>query len=225
MKTGELAFTRAYGMPLFTFLEQHPGHAKTFNEAMTAVTGHIALAAIAAYDFSEFGCIVDVGGGSGQLAAAILTANPSVRGIVFDLATGIEGASQYLVETGLANRCQVVAGDFFESVPNGADAYLLKGVIHDWDDERSIKILANCRRAIPAHGKLLILEHMMPAVVEATPEHLRALFLDLAMMVLTGGRERTADQYTRLLAASGFELARVVPITTTVSIVEAVPRV
>jgi hypothetical protein len=198
-------------MALFAFLEQHPGYAKAFNDAMTAVTGHVALAAIAAYDFSQFGCIADVGGGSGQLAAAILAANPSVRGIVFDLATGVEGASQYLAEIGIADRCQIAARDFFHSVPVGADAYLLKNVIHDWDDEHSIKILANCRLAILAHGKVLILEHLMPARVEVTPEHRLALLLDLSMMVLTSGRERTANQYARLLDASGFELRQVGP--------------
>jgi SAM-dependent methyltransferase len=223
VKTGEVAFTRAYGMTLFAFLEQHPEHAKTFNEAMTAATGHVALAAIAAYDFSQFRCIVDVGGGSGQLIAAILAAHPRGRGIVFDLATGVEGAPQYLAETGMAERCQVVAGDFFQSVPEGADAYLLKSVIHDWDDEHSVKILANCRRAIPAHGKLLIVEHMMPGSVEASPEHLRTFMLDLNVLVLTSGRERTASEYAHLLATSGFELKRVVPIATTVSIMEAIP--
>ena len=199
VRTGEMAFTRAYGMTLFAFLEQHPEHARNFNEAMTAATGHVAAATVAAYDFSQFRCFVDVGGGSGQLAAAILAAYPSVRGIIFDLAAGVEGAPAYLAKAGVADRCQVVAGDFFQSVPSGADAYLLKSVIHDWDDEHSLKILANCRRAIPAHGKLLILEHVMPARVEATPAHQRVLMLDLNMLVLASGRERTTGEYSHFL--------------------------
>jgi SAM-dependent methyltransferase len=223
VKTGEVAFTRAYGMTLFAFLEQHPEHAKRFNEAMIAATGHVALAAVAAYDFSQFRRIVDVGGGNGQLAAAILTAHPNMRGIVFDLATGVEGSSRYLAEAGVADRCQVVAGDFFKSVPSGAGAYLLKGVIHDWDDEHSVKILANCRRAIPVNGKLLIVERVMPARVEATPEHLSALLGDLNVLVCLGGRERTASEFADLLATSGFELRRTLPITGTVSIIEAIP--
>ena len=223
VKTGEGAFTRAYGMTLFSFLEQHPKHAKTFNKAMIAVTGHVALATIAAYDFSQFGRVVDVGGGNGQLIAAILAAHPNMRGIVFDLATGVEGASRYLAEAGVADRCQVVAGDFFKSVPSGADAYLLKGVVHDWDDQHSVQILANCRRAIPANDKLLIVERVMPARVEATPEHLSASLGDLNVLVLTSGRERTASEYVDLLATSGFELRRTLPITGTVSVIEAVP--
>lgn len=223
VKTGEVAFTRAYGMRLFAFLEQHPEHAKTFNDAMIAVTGHVALAAIAAYDFSQFGRVVDVGGGNGQLIAAILAAHPNMRGIVFDLATGVEGASRYLAEAGVADRCQVVTGDFFKSVPSGADAYLLKGVIHDWDDQHSIQILANCRRAIPVNGRLLIVERVMPARVEATSEHLSASLGDLNVLVLTGGRERTASEYVDLLATSGFELKQILPITGTVSAIEAVP--
>jgi hypothetical protein len=143
VKTGEVAFTRAYGMTLFAFLEQHPKHAKTFDEAMIAVTGHAALAAIAAYDFSQFGRVVDVGGGNGQLIAAILAAHPNMRGIVFDLAAGVEGASRYLAEAGVTDRCQVAAGDFFKSAPSGADAYVLKGVVHDWDDQHCVQILAS----------------------------------------------------------------------------------
>jgi SAM-dependent methyltransferase len=223
VKTGEEAFTRAYGMRLFAFLEQHPEHAKTFNDAMIAVTGHVALAAIAAYDFSQFRRVVDVGGGNGQLIAAILVAHPNMRGVVFDLATGVEGASRYLAEAGVTDRCQVVTGDFFKSVPSGADAYLLKSVIHDWDDRNSAQILANCRRAIPVNGKLLIVERVMPARMEATPEHLSASLADLNVLVLTSGRERTASEYADLLATSGFELRRILPITGTVSVIEAVP--
>ena len=190
-----------------------------FNEAMTGWTTQLAGAVVDAYDFSPFETIVDVGGGYGTLLAAILRRNPAARGILFDQPHVVAAAEEHLAAAGVADRCTTVGGDFFVEVPAGGDAYVLAQILHDWDDERSVAILRQCRRAMPAHGKLLVVELVLPP----GEEPFFGKWLDLHMLVMAGARERTAAEYDALFRAAGFALARVVPTPAGPSIVEAVP--
>lgn len=189
-----------------------PAAASILNEGMTSLTAPVN-AAIAGFDFSTIGTLVDVGGGHGALISAILLANPRLRGILFDIPAVIEGAKPRIEAAGLIERCRLVAGDFFQKVPAGGDAYILKWIIHDWDDERSVAILRNCHAAMSNGGRLLLVERLIPEKVRssATPGQEPA-FADLNMLVLTGGRERTGDQFRALLEAAGFKLTRIIPI-------------
>ena len=205
------------------FVEDHardPEGAALFNAAMTALTSAFDGAVTATYDFSRFRTLVDVGGGQGALLASILAANPRLRGIVFDIPPVIEGAKARIAAAGLAERCALVAGDFFASVPAGGDAYLLKWVIHDWDDERAIAILRNCLRAMARDGRLLVVERVVPERVDRSEDTQGMLLGDLNMLLVTGGRERTAAEYQALLESAGFALAHIVPTGTQLSIVE-----
>lgn len=225
VRTGESATQHLYGMGSFEYLAAHPQQAAIFNEAMAEVTRQVADALVAAYDFSPFRVIVDVGGGNGTLIAAILVAAPNLRGIVFDLPTGNAEAARKLEVAGVADRCEVLAGDFFRSVPNGADGYILKSVIHDWDDEQSIAILKNCRNAISSNGKLLLVERVMPTRMEGSRSNQRMAMLDTHMLVMPGGRERTETEYRTLFAEARFKLTRVLrlPEAVGVSLIEALP--
>jgi SAM-dependent methyltransferase len=225
IRTGEAAMQHVYGMGSFEYLAAHPAAAVVFNAAMAEITREVARAVAAAYDFTRFRRIVDVGGGNGTLLAAILAAAPELRGIVFDLPAGNAEAARLLAAAGLAPRAEVVAGDFFQAVPEGADAYILKSVIHDWDDEESVAILKSCRKAIAAGGRLLLVERVMPERMNASPVHQRMAMLDMNMLALPGGRERTEAEYRALFAAAGFKLARVLPLPEAVgvSLIEASP--
>jgi orsellinic acid C2-O-methyltransferase len=225
VRTGEPATQRALGMGPFEYLAAHPREAEIFNEAMAEITRQVARAIVPAYDFAQFHTIVDVGGGNGALMTAILSAAPKARGIVFDSPSGSAEAPSKLAAAGLADRCEVLAGDFFRSVPKGADAYILKSVIHDWDDERSTTILKNCREAISADGKLLLIERVMPARVVASASHQRWANIDMHMLVMLGGRERTEPEFEVLLSATGFKVLRVfsLPGPTGFSLIEAIP--
>ncbi len=216
VKTGEIAFDRAFGMPVWKFFEQNPENAKTFNDAMTGMTLAVNDAVLSSYDFSSISKIVDVGGGHGSLIASILEANPQMRGVLFDASPGIEGASHRIEDEGIAERCEAIAGDFFESVPSGGDAYILKWIIHDWDDERSVTILKNCHQAMAENGRLLLVEAVVP---HGSEPHF-SKFIDLNMLVMTGGRERTGDEYRTLLEASGFKLTRIIPTDSPMSVIE-----
>ena len=187
---------------------------------MTGRSRQDADAVVAAYDFSAFRTVVDVAGGGGTLLAAILRAHPDARGILLEQPHVLPAARQALDAAGVGARCELVAGDIFESVVPGGDAYVLKWILHDWDDERARRILERCRRALPAAGRLLVVETVLPPGDEPSSGKLA----DLAMLVWTGGRERTEAEYRALLAAAGFELARVVPTRSPLSVVEAVPR-
>jgi len=228
VRTGESASQHLYGLGSFEYLAAHPKQALIFNEAMADITRQVARALAAAYDFSRFRTVVDVGGGNGTLIAAILAGAPALRGIVFDLLTGNAEAPQQLAAAGVAERCEVVVGDFLRSVPNGADAYILKSVIHDWDDDRSVLILKNCHRAMSAGGKLLLVERVMPARMEASPSHQRMAMIDMNMLAVPGGRERTEAEYRALFAAAGFALVHILPLSAQpdridVSLIEAAP--
>ena len=191
-------------------------NAKTFDDAMTGMTLAGNDAVLSSYDFSSIRKIVDVGGGLGSLIASILKINPQMKGILFDAPPVIEGARRRIEAEGIADRCEVIAGDFFESVPSGGDAYILKWIIHDWSDERAIAILRNCHRVMTEYGKLLLVE----AVVPRSSEPHFSKFIDLNMLVMTGGRERTEHEYRTLLEASGFRLTRIIATESPMSVIE-----
>jgi len=223
VRTGEPAMAHVHGTDTFAYFEHHPEEAAIFDEAMGAFTAMVAVAAAAAYDFSQFGTIVDVGGGEGALLAGILTANPGVRGVVFDLPRLAPGARKQIAAAGMSERCEFVGGDFFEAVPAGGDAYLLKHVIHDWDDRRAQGILRNCRRVVRPQGKLLIIEGVYPPRIDETVASRGAAANDVNMLVCTGGRQRSETEFRDLFEAAGFRLTRIVPTLAMSSVIEGVP--
>ncbi len=218
-KTGGSAFDHTYGVALFDYLKETPEAATSFDSLMAAQTRPWALSVVDAYDFADIGTLVDVGGGYGVLLAAILTAHPHLKGVLIDQPHVVAGAGPKLEEAGLAGRCETVAGDFFQSVPDGGDAYILKHVLHDWDDDRCVSILGNCRRAISNQGRLMVIEILVTPGNE--PDY--GKYLDLNMLVLTKGRERTEAQYRTLFEAAGFTLSRVVATRSELSIIEGRP--
>ncbi|HJQ84939.1 MAG TPA: methyltransferase [Candidatus Binatia bacterium] len=195
-----------------------------FDAAMADFTRLTAIAVAATYDFAPLRTLVDVGGGNGALLIGILEAHPHLRGIVFDQPAAAERARAQIAEHGLAERCQAVGGDFFASVPSGGDAYVLKHVIHDWDDERATAILRNCRRAMGATGRLLIVEAVYPARIDASLDSRGAAANDVNMLVNTGGRQRAEAEFRALYDAAGFALTRIVPTPGRVSVIEGAPR-
>jgi hypothetical protein len=219
LRTGESAFEHLYGMPLFQYYAQNPEAGKIFDEAMTSHTSVENADITASYDFSGFHKLVDVGGGHGNLIASILKANPKMQGMLFDLPYVIEGAKNLLEAEQVSQRCELVAGDFFESVPGGGDAYLLKRIIHSWDEKSAIAILKNCHRAMVENGKLLVVEEVIPPGNEPC----FGKFMDLMMMVMfPGARERTESEYRALFKASGFQLTKIVPTRGDVSLIEGI---
>lgn len=219
VRTGETAAEAVRGMPMFDYLETNPEYAARFNDAMTGVSKMAIAATVPAYDFTAHRRIVDVGGGHGALLAAVLRSAPAAEGVLFDLPSVAAGAGPVLSAAGVSERCTVTGGSFFEAVPDGGDAYLMKTIIHDWDDDKALAILRHVRSAITTGGRLLLFEMVLP---EGAPPH-PGLFLDLEMLVHAGGRERTADEYSSLLARAGFRQLGVIPTGGPMSIVEAVP--
>lgn len=211
IRTGKTAPQLAGFDNVFDMMRQSPENVATFNAAMAAFSGTVIPGVLAAYDFSGITRLIDVGGGHGQLLCAILKAHPSLRGCVFDLPRCAEGAKQRLVEAGVSERGEFVAGNFFEGIPAGADAAILKSVIHDWDDELSAKILGNCRLALRAGGRLLLVERLMTARPKANKDDRSVVLSDLNMMLIPGGVERTEDEYRELLGGSGFKVTRTLP--------------
>ena len=216
VRTGESAFRHLHGADLWEWRERRPEEGAGFDRAMTALSRRVAQATVAAYDFSRFRRTVDVGGGHGAMLAAVLAAHPAARGVLFDQPGVVAGAAEVLRGAGVAERCEVVGGSFFEAVPSGGDAYLLKAILHDWDDAEAGAILRNCRRAIGLGGALLVVER----VVAPPNEDPVTKFSDLNMMVMTGGRERTEEEFAALLADAGFRLTAVVRTGTPFSIIE-----
>lgn len=220
VETGKCGFQHVHGQAPWDYLATHPDVAAVFNDAMTSVSAQIAFGVLSAYDFSGIERLVDVGGGQGLLLGAILSRYPSMRGVLFDQPPVVAGARGVLESTGVAQRVEVVGGNFFESAPPG-DAYVMKHVIHDWDDADAGRILANVHRASAPGGKLLIVE----SVIRPGNEPDLGKILDLEILIVTqSGRERTAEEFGRLLAASGFELTRVIPTPAPAVIVEAIRR-
>jgi hypothetical protein len=217
--TGQPAFNHVFGTSFFEYLAAHPSDAALFNAAMTSVSSVELSQIVTAYDFSRFEQIVDVGGGQGALLHGILSAYPNLRGVLIDLPSVVTGASA-LRSGAIAGRCKVVGGDFFQAVPEGADAYVMRVVIHDWNDEDALRILRNCRRAIRTQGKLLMIE----SVLKPSNEPDLARFNDLTMLVLApGGKERTEEEFGNLLREAGFSLTRVITATGLTSIIESQP--
>jgi hypothetical protein len=207
VQTGENAFQNLNGKDVWQFRTEHPDYGATFDRAMTQLSRGSAEAVIRAYDFSPFRHIVDVGGGQGLMLVAILRAHPLMRGTLFDQPDVVAGARAVLLESGVIDRCNIVGGSFFEAVPGGADAYLMRAVIHDWEDNEAIAILKRCRRAMRETAKLLLIERLV-----APPNEMPTTkFSDLNMLVSPGGRERTREEFSDLFAKSGFELTLVSP--------------
>jgi DNA-binding transcriptional ArsR family regulator len=217
--TGEPAFRHEYGEGLFEYLGREPEAARAFQAWMTEQSRLHSEALVGAIDLTGVERLVDVGGGRGTLLATLLEASPGLRGVLYDRPE-VASTAEALAAAGIADRAEAVGGDFFESVPEGADRYVLKLVIHDWDDERAIRILDSVRRAIPPHGLLLLVEHLLPE----GDGYDHAVWLDLNMLVMTdGGRERTVAEYRDLLARAGFRLTRVLATSGPMSVIEAAP--
>jgi hypothetical protein len=219
VKTGEIPFLKAHGVPAFEYLEKHPDSLKIFGETMTNVSSTENPAIAAAYKFSGIRTLVDVGGGNGSLLASILKANPKLKGVLFDLPSVSTRANQdrYVTAKGIAERCTLQSGDFFEAVPKGGDAYIMKRTLHDWDDERCAKILANCCTAMREKGRVLVVD----AVISPGNHPDRGKLLDMQMLII-GGRERTKQEFATLFRDAGLKLIRVVPTKCPLSIVEGV---
>jgi hypothetical protein len=219
LQTGKSGFEKRMGMPVFDWLGQNPEEASLFSETMAGLNGGQQAAVAAAYDFSKLKTIVDVGGATGNLLAAVLGRAPAARGVLYDLPHVVRDAPAFLQSRGLRERVTIEAGSFFERVPAGGDAYLLSHVIHDWSEAQCLTILRNCRRAMVPGSRLLLLEMVLPP---GNAPHAGKL-LDLMMLVGPGGQERTEPEYGKLLAQAGFRLTRVVPTDSAVSVIEAVP--
>jgi hypothetical protein len=219
IKTGEMPFLKAHGIPPFEYLEKHPEDLKIFGETMTSVSSTENPAIAAAYKFSGIRTLVDVGGGNGSLLATILKANPKLKGVLFDQPSVITRAKQdrHITAKGIAERCTLESGDFFEAVPKGGDAYIMKRTLHDWDDERCAKILANCRTAMSEKGMVLVVD----AVIAPGNEPDRGKLLDMQMLVI-GGHERTKQDFATVFKNAGLKLTHVVPTKCPLSIVEGV---
>ena len=214
--TGDTAWPAVMGEPIFDWMSKEPEAAALFNDAMVGIHGGEVPAVAAAYPFT--GTVVDVGGGVGNMIAHVLQAHPDTRGVVFDLPHATEAARQRLAAAGLAERASVVAGSFFEGVPAGGDAYILSHIIHDWDEARAVTILGHCRAAKNPGGKVLIVEMVVTPPNVPHPGKM----LDIVMLTIPGGRERTEEEYRELLAKAGLRLTRVVPTMSPVSVIEAV---
>jgi len=220
VKTGEMAPKLLSGVDsAFALMEAHPDDAAHFNRSMLELTRGVAAALPAAYDFSGARSVVDVGGGFGALLPPLLHAHAALRGLVYDLPRCADGARNLMAEEKLTERCEFQSGDFFDNVPAGADVYLLKSVIHDWDDAHSRTILARCREAMKEGARLLVLEWIVPEQVG--PADAGIVGTDLNMLVMVGGQERTEPEYRALLASAGLEVPRVLR-TPAMSIIEAV---
>jgi hypothetical protein len=220
LRTGDTGFEKANGLPLFDYLARHPDAASHFSAAMVGYHGGEPPTVAAAYDFSRFKTIVDVGGATGNMLAAILSRHTAPRGVLFDRPHVVAEAPALLKARGVEGRVTIDGGNFFERAPSGGDAYVLSHIIHDWNEDQCLTILGHCRRAMAPDARLLIVETVLPA--GDTP-HLGKL-QDMVMMVIPGGQERTEDEYVSLLDKAGFRLSRVVPTESAVSIVEGIPK-
>ena len=215
--TGENAFEKAKGMPVFDYFAAHPEHRDLFHATIATWMRDETGAIVAAYDWPDTAEVVDVGGGAGALLFAVMREYPGIKGVLLDSPAVVEGAKAALAADEVVSRCRLEGGDFFQEVPTGADIYLLRTVLHDWDDERAIRILETCRKACGPEGRVLVIEWVVPP--GNAPSF--AKWMDLLMLVMAPGRERTEREYRHLLAEAGFEVSRVVPTTTEVSIIEA----
>lgn len=218
VRTGEVAFDKAHGMPIFDWFRKHPRAAEIYHEAnaIKAMTSHRAI--IDAYDFSGINTLTDVGGGHGALMAEILGANPEMKGVIAELPSVVQDAKEFIHTKGLHTRCEVIECDFFKGIPAGSDAYLMSHILHDWNDEKCQRILENCHAAMKPGSTLLIVESIIPPGNEFSV----AKLLDLEVFVMGGGRERTEEEFRDLFESSGFTLSRVVPTQESISVIEGI---
>lgn len=226
VRTGEPGFVPAHGCSFWDYLESHPEAAASFQESMARISALRDAAFVRSYDVGALHRIVDVGGGDGSLLCAWLGAHPDARGLLFDRSNAIEVARKKIAAAELADRCELVAGDFFDSVPEGGDAYVLSWILHDWSDEKAHAILSNCRGAMGETARLLVIELVVPARDEASAADVTRMVrqTDLEMLGVVGGRERTAAELSQLLAQAGFRLDRIVPLVGTPwSVLDAAP--
>ncbi|HEY1337225.1 MAG TPA: methyltransferase [Bryobacteraceae bacterium] len=218
VRTGETGIKKAFGLDnAFDYISSHPEETEIFNQAMSDHSRQETPAVVEAYDFSRFPKIVDVAGGYGTLLSAILKKHPGVHGTIYEMPQVVDGALRAIQAAGLSDRCDVVSGDFFREVPAGADAYLMKHIIHDWDDERANTILRNCRKGLAAGGRVLLAEIVIPPGNDFSFGKL----LDLEMMAIPGGKERTEAEYRDLFAAAGLRLTSITPTKAPISVIEA----
>jgi hypothetical protein len=219
VRTGKPCFEHVYGTPVFDYLAKHPEAAATFDAAMTGIHGRETAAMIDAYDFSQFGTVIDIGGGNGTVLRTVLEKHPTLRGVLYDLPHVIERARPGMAASPAGPRAELVSGSFFESVPEGGDAYMMRHIIHDWNDEQCRTILGLCRRAMKPQARLLVID----AVIKPGNEPQFSKFLDITMLALPGGKERTEAEFRELFRSAGFELSRIVPTKSEVSIIEGKP--
>ena len=223
VRHGEVAFDHRFGMSVWQYRRQDEARGRLFDDAMAALAGAFDRELIASVAFADVQTLVDVGGGNGSLLFALLERHPAMRGVLFDLPHIVVGPKARIAAAGLASRCDVVAGDVFESVPAGADGYLLSRVLHDWDDARAGAVLESCRRAIAPGGKLLVIERLLPERFDASRAAQTAALGDLAMMVMTGGRERTVEEFESLFRLAGFRFRRHERMPSGLALMEASP--
>jgi hypothetical protein len=224
LKTGESAFRKVFGAPLFDYLSTQPERATQLFRGMSSISAARIAGLLEGYDFSRIMKLLDLGGAHGAMAAAIAKRYPSIRCTCFDLPSAAQGAIKTFRESGVADRCDFLGGDFFVDVPPGADAYLISTVLHDWGDEQCLKILRNCRRRVPDEGRLLVVDIVLSDEKNVPDTYRNGL--DLGMLTSTeGGMERTESEFRELLAAAGFRLSRVIPLNAPQWVIEAVPMI
>lgn len=223
--TGETAIKYTFGLELFDFTAQNPEFEEVFDNGMAGMTISIANDLVTAYDFSQFKRVIDIGGGNGSLLEALLKAYPTLEGTLFDQPQVAAKAARLQTVAELGARLKIEVGNFFESVPGGADAYILKYILHDWTDSNAIEILKSCHQAMRAGAKLLVVEAILPGVenIDENEPSLGKIFMDLQMLALTGGRERTESEFQHLFKSAGFQLTGVIPLSANLSIIEGVP--
>ncbi|WJV50824.1 methyltransferase [Streptomyces flavofungini] len=211
VRTGDIAFDQVFGTDFFGHLKQHPDLSAEFNKAMSQGTRQTAAALPGAVDFGRFKTVMDIGGGDGTLLSAVLREHPAVTGVVYDTEEGLAQAPATLSRDGLTDRCSLVAGDFFRSVPEGADLHMMKSIVHDWSDDQVVTILSHCRAALPPGGRVLIVEPVLPETVD--PQTAGRVYLsDLNMLVNVGGRERTRAEFEEVCRRAGFTVTSVTPL-------------
>jgi hypothetical protein len=219
LQTGQPGFNKVFGSPVFDYIQAHPEMGPVFDAGMSSLNYYETTSMLDAYNFGRTSVLADIGGGNGSLLSAILTRHTHMKGILFDLGHVVGRAKGNLKAAGLSERCTLIEGNFFQSVPAGADAYLFRHIIHDWTDEQCMQILGHCRKVIPASGKLLIAD----CVVPPGNAPCQSKELDMTMLAFPGGKERTEAEFRSLLKASGFELKSITPTTTPINVVEAKP--
>ncbi len=218
VRTGENAFRHIHGMDPWTYRSHHPELGAGFDRAMTSTARQQVASLLEAYDFGRFRTVVDVGGGNGAFLAAILSRNPDMQGILFDQPHVVAGAGPLLVQVGVADRCEIVGGSFFDTIPEGGDAYVLKSILHDWDDEQAIAILRTCRKTITDGASMLLVERELGAPNESPDSK----FSDLNMLTGPGGRERSTGEFASLFETAGFRFVGYTPTAVGPGVFEAV---